>query len=142
MVAVSDPNAEYMNVAKRRLKQIDTGVNYNFHQSTAEDQSWLAADSLDMFTIFAAIGYAGLDELMQELSESSDPVRLSLQCIITAGQLSPTTKQRQQLGSTLLTSGSSEAFRRAVHLQSEVSASLEPVTIASLCLERSSMTKL
>ena len=72
-VAVSDPNAEYMNIAKRRLEQIDTETKFVFHQSTAEDQSWLSADSLDMFTIFTAIGYADLDELMQELSRVLKP---------------------------------------------------------------------
>ena len=72
-VAVSDPNAEYVNVAKRRLEQIDTEAKFVFHQSTAEDQSWLSADSLDMFTIFTAIGYADLDELMQELSRVLKP---------------------------------------------------------------------
>ena len=72
-VAVSDPNAEYVNVAKRRLKQMNTGVKYVFHQSTAEDQSWLGADSLDMFTIFTAIGYTDLDKLMQELSRVLKP---------------------------------------------------------------------
>lgn len=72
-VAVSDPNEEYLNVAKARLKQLDTRAKFVFHQSIAEDQSWLGADSLDMFTIFTAIGYADLDKLMQELSRVLRP---------------------------------------------------------------------
>ena len=67
-VVVSDPNEEYLDVAKLRLEQLDAGDKFVFHQSLAEDQSWLAADSLDMFTIFTAIGYADLEKLMRELS--------------------------------------------------------------------------
>jgi len=68
IVAVSEPNADYLNVAKERLKRVDTRAKFLFNQSTAENQSWLGADSLDMFTIFTAIGYVDLNEMMKELS--------------------------------------------------------------------------
>lgn len=67
-VVVSDPSAEYIEVAKQRLKQRKPGANFTFRQSTAEDQSWLSSHSLDMFTIFTAIGYTNIEKLMQELS--------------------------------------------------------------------------
>lgn len=68
IVHVSDPNAEYVEVAKKRLEQLKTRAKLTFNQSTAEDQFWLSEESLDMFTIFTAIGYTDLDKLMQELS--------------------------------------------------------------------------
>ncbi|KAI4169982.1 MAG: hypothetical protein LQ343_005292 [Gyalolechia ehrenbergii] len=67
-VAVSDPNTDYLAVAKERLSQLSTRAEFIFHESTAEDLSWLSARSLDMFTIFTAIGYVDLHKLMQELS--------------------------------------------------------------------------
>ncbi|KAL9615761.1 MAG: hypothetical protein Q9160_009281 [Pyrenula sp. 1 TL-2023] len=72
-VAISDPNQEYVDVAKARLKHLDAKARLIFHRSTAEDQSWLDSESLDMFTIFTAIGYADLDRLMQELSRLLRP---------------------------------------------------------------------
>ncbi|KAL8951899.1 MAG: hypothetical protein Q9222_002144 [Ikaeria aurantiellina] len=38
-----------------------------------EDQSWLGDGSVDMLTIFSAIGYAELDKLMQEISRVLNP---------------------------------------------------------------------
>ena len=73
MVAVSDPNTEFLGVAKERLKQSRTRAAFVFHQSTAEDQSWLDANSLNMFTNFTAIGYVDLGMLMQELSRVLKP---------------------------------------------------------------------
>lgn len=72
-VVVSDPNAEYMAVAEKRLGIVKDKTKFVFHQSTAEDQSWLGADSLDMFTIFTAIGYADVPKLMQEISRVLRP---------------------------------------------------------------------
>ncbi|KAL9611895.1 MAG: hypothetical protein Q9167_003476 [Letrouitia subvulpina] len=72
-VAVSDPNADYVEVAKERLKHLETTTKFLFHQSTAEDQSWLGSKTLDMFTIFTAIGYVDLDKLMQELPRVLKP---------------------------------------------------------------------
>ncbi|KAL9005081.1 MAG: hypothetical protein Q9188_002128 [Gyalolechia gomerana] len=67
-VAVNNPNTDYLAVAKQRLSQLSTRAKFIFHESTAEDQSWLSARSLDMFTIFTAIDYVDLHKLMQELS--------------------------------------------------------------------------
>lgn len=72
-IAVSEPNGAYLDVARERLKHLNVNAKLIFHQSTAEDQSWLDTDSLDMFTIFTAIGYADLDLLMQELSRVLKP---------------------------------------------------------------------
>ena len=72
-VYVSDPNAEYLEVAKERLNRSETRAKFIFNQSTAEDQPWIPDKSLDMFTIFTAIGYADLDKLMQELSRVLKP---------------------------------------------------------------------
>lgn len=66
-VAVSDPNADYVKVAKERLKHLEITTKFVFRQSTAEDQSWLGSETLDMFTIFTAVGYVDLNKLMQEL---------------------------------------------------------------------------
>ncbi|KAL9114239.1 MAG: hypothetical protein Q9227_001661 [Pyrenula ochraceoflavens] len=66
-VIVSDPNEEYVEVARKRLERLETKAKFIFHQSVAEDQSWLGSDSLDMFSIFTAIQYADLARLMQEL---------------------------------------------------------------------------
>lgn len=74
-VAVSDPNGEYLNVARERLKRLQNSKEkFIFHQATAEDQSWLDADSLDMFTIFTAIGYVkDRDMMMRQLSRVLRP---------------------------------------------------------------------
>ncbi|KAL9624253.1 MAG: hypothetical protein Q9160_001500 [Pyrenula sp. 1 TL-2023] len=69
-VFVSDPNGEFLDVAKERMKRLGNSTRAKplFHQSIAEDQSWLEAESLDMFTIFMAIWYTDPEKLMQELS--------------------------------------------------------------------------
>ncbi len=72
-VHFSDPNAEYVEVAKKSLRQLKTRARFTFHQSTAEDQYWLSEESLDMFTIFTAIGYTDLDKLLRELSRVLKP---------------------------------------------------------------------
>ncbi|KAL9059243.1 MAG: hypothetical protein Q9162_001280 [Coniocarpon cinnabarinum] len=73
-VIVSDPNSEYIKTAQERLKALKYGhEKFTFRQSLAEDQSWLSPRSLDMFTIFTAIGYADLALLMEQLSRVLKP---------------------------------------------------------------------
>lgn len=73
-VVVSDPNAEYLQVAKERLAKWNAGTpKFVFRHSSAEDQSWLEPESLDMFTIFTAVMYTDPDVLMRELSRVLKP---------------------------------------------------------------------
>ena len=72
-VIVSDPNAEYVEVAKERLMNLERAARFEIHQSTAEDQPWLGDDSLDLFTIFTALHYSDLHKLMEELSRVLKP---------------------------------------------------------------------
>ncbi|KAL8763417.1 MAG: hypothetical protein Q9194_007357 [Teloschistes cf. exilis] len=73
-VIVSDPNPEYLNAARMRLRKSERSVGeFFFHESTAENQSWLDGESLDMFTMFTSIGYAPLDKLMPEMGRVLRP---------------------------------------------------------------------